>query len=274
MGHAIAMRLSPDRKQSSGCLHTLLNDEELARMSTLNRAAPTISLDAPLDELLAAAKEKYTIRFEPMKVGETTLELLQIDDMPDYLDGLVRNLPPGAECELPLWAKIWPPAFMLSFFLQRLPCQGKAMLEIGGGVGVCGLFAAAAGFDVTITDIIPDALLFTRINILHNGLQDKAQVQKADFLSDSLDRKYDYIIASDIIYGQPNLRPLVKFLLAHLRSGPEAEAILAKGFRRNASRFLGAAEKEFHISEKTCGIKSDDERHLVQIYRMRKRKNG
>jgi predicted nicotinamide N-methyase len=236
-----------------------------------------IILNAPLDELLDAAGKKYELCFEPMKVGEHKLEFVQIQNMPDYLEGLVRDLPPGAEFELPLWAKIWPPAFMLSFFLQRLPnteAQDKTILEIGGGVGVCGLFAAASGFDVTITDVVPDALLFTQINILHNGLQDKARVRKTDFLKDKLDARFDYIIASDIIYGQPNLRPLVKFLLTHLKSTPESEVVLAKGFRRNASRFLGSAEKEFLINEKTIGIKSDDERHLTQIYRMRKRKNG
>ncbi|MFW5488251.1 MAG: methyltransferase [Desulfovibrio sp.] len=251
-------------------------------MNTSKHDAQTeldISLDAPLDELLDAAKQKYDLRFDPTKIGDTHLEILQINDMPSYLDSLLHDLPPGAEFELPLWAKMWPPAFMLSFFLQRIPSQNQAgepytMLELGGGVGICGLFAAAAGFKVTITDIVPDALLFTRINILHNGLEDRATVCKADFLADRLGKKFDYIVASDIIYGQPNLRPLVKFLLAHLASRPEAEVILAKGFRRNASRFLGAAEKEFLISEKTIGIKSEDERHLTQIYRMRKRKNG
>lgn len=237
------------------------------------------SLAAPLDELLDVAKSRFDVRFEPVTIGGTTLDLLQITDLEALIDRAMQAS--GANpIELPYWATIWPSAMLLGHFLAHLdPKDGRSLLEIGGGIGLCGLFAASRGFRTLITDSHPDALLFARINILKNGLADRAEVAAADFTADRLGRRFDVILGAEILYREDAYRGLIKFLLAHLSDAPEAEAVLAKVFSRKSTRFTAMADTEFSLAERVVGYKEttpqgEPERRLCQIYRLRPRKRG
>lgn len=239
----------------------------------------TIPLTAPLDELLDLARSRYDVCFEPVTIGERTLEILQIVDLPALIDRLLAtdDIDPMA---LPYWATIWPTSMLLGHFLHHLdPRGGRSLLEIGAGVGICGLFAAAHGFETVITDIHPDALLFSRINIVQNGLEDRATAIRADFSADRLDRRFDIILGSEVLYLKNLHRGLLKFLLAHLKPDPSAEVLLAKNFHRQAHHFFTLADKEFQIAERVVGYKENTsaengpERKLSHIHRMRLRKH-
>ncbi len=234
------------------------------------------SLDSPLDELLVYADKRYGTCFESVVIGDIQLQFLQITDMALQVDKAVAAAGRNGRVELPFWAHIWPTALLMSYFVQRLPAQGRTMLELGAGVGVAGLFAAAHGIRTTITDIDPNALIFARINVLHNGLADRAEIQRADFTTDRLGRRFDYILGSEVLYMEDLHVGLVKFLLAHVKPSPHAEIILARDFRRKAERFFMLAENEFAIEEKTIGCMAEDpefgvQRHLCSIHRLRPR---
>ena len=234
---------------------------------------------ASLDELLNLAASRYDVGFEPVKVGQLSLDILQLRDMEGYLEALYACKKPGEELTLPFWARIWPTSVLLAHFAQSLdPAKGGRMLEIGAGVGISGLFAAKRGFTVTLTDFSPDAVLFTRINILKNGLQDKANALLLDFTTDRLSAKFDYILGSEVLYREETFRPLVKFILAHLASHERAEAVMARNYTRKALKFMSLASKEFLISEKVIGFKAageseiESERHLTIIHRLKAKK--
>ena len=246
----------------------------------------TLALDpaADLDQLLANAGADYAVHFETVRIGEQSFEILQLTDMDAYVDRLAAQLPPGMPLELPFWAKLWRTSFLLSYFVQRLePARPngtpRSMLEIGAGVGLCGLAAAAQGFDVTITDIAPEALLFTRINILKNGLEERARVAHADFTSGDLGRRYDIVLGSEVLYMEDTYRPLIRFLLRHLKHDTAAEAVLAKEFSRKAKKFFTLADRDFRIRSMEIGFKASDEdtgakaeKHLCSIYRLSPKK--
>ena len=241
--------------------------------------------EAGLDDLLAFAGKKYALEFEPVSAGGVTLDILQIANMREILDDAVASgALQNALAALPLWAKIWPASLILGHALAALPAEGRSLLEIGAGCGVAGMVAAAAGFSsVLITDINDDALLFARINILKNNLQDRASVCRADIESDRLGRRFSLIAGAEILYLEHLYRPLVKFLGRHLAakaSLPAPEVLLATDHRRDAKHFFKLAEKEFHIAHKRIGITAtaapDEaeagsgrrERHLVSLHRL------
>lgn len=239
-----------------------------------------------LDELLAKAREIFQVHFEPVAAGGTTLEMLQISNMQEYLEKLATLSPTDREGggkgidALPLWAKIWPSSLITAHFLASLPKpETKTVLEIGAGVGVTGLFAAAFGYDVVVSDVNPDALLFARINALHNRLADKLTVEKVDFTADDLGKRFDYIVGSEVLYNPEQHRPLLKFLLKHIKREPDAEVILTRDYSRNPGRFFKMADEEFHMAQKNIGVKSTDEsgeteRRLCTIHRLRPRKHA
>ena len=242
--------------------------------------------EASLDDLLAFAGKKYALEFEPVSAGGMTLHVLQIANMRELLDAAIaENALQDALTTLPLWAKIWPASLILGHTLAALPPEGHSLLEIGAGCGVAGLVAAALGFSrVCITDINEDALLFARINVLRNNLQDRARVCRADIMSDNLGERFSLIAGAEILYLEHLYRPLVKFLKRHMTSSasvPAPTALLATDHRRNAKRFFKLAEKEFRIAHKPIGIRAtadqddgrpDDqgrqERHLFGLHRL------
>jgi predicted nicotinamide N-methyase len=231
-----------------------------------------------LEGLLAIARERYDIAFEKVAVGRYELDLLQIADMAAHIDELAEQSSGDKRIELPFWARIWPTSILLSYHIQRMnPAEGSSMLEIGAGIGVCGLFAARHGFKVTISDINEDALLFARINVLKNGLGDRAQVRKIDFTK-PIPQTFHYIIGSEVIYIEDSYRPLLKFLLATIDQAPGAEVVLAKSYNLKAKKFFDLADREFVIKSQTMGFRETGEggpggeKHLAQILRMRSRK--
>ncbi|MFP4314858.1 MAG: class I SAM-dependent methyltransferase [Desulfovibrionales bacterium] len=233
---------------------------------------------ASMEDLLILARKKYDVTFETINIGKYGLKILQLADMGSHIEDLAEQVRNEEKLELPFWAMIWPSSILLSHFIQRMdPAKGSAMLEIGAGVGICGLFAAKHGFEVTLTDISDDALLFAQINILKNGLQNNARVQKIDFTQSAGPQAYDFIIGSEVTYVEDTYRSLVKFLLNTLKPEPGAEVILSKNYKLKAKKFFSLAEKEFAIKTQTIGYKertekeqsAAPEKHLSQIIRMR-----
>jgi len=216
-------------------------------------------LDAPLDELLDMARQRFSVEFEQLAVGDIRLEVLQVQNMREYLDQLIPTLREDALKAMPLWAKIWPASIMLGHFLRHLPAEGKSLLEIGAGCGVTGLIAAAHGFsEVFITDINEDALLFARINALRNGLGDTVTVCRMDIAETRMNRTFDYIAGAEVLYLESLHRALVKCLRHHLAPGVTSEALLAKDYRRKAKKFFKLAEREFQMQERTVGTKTTE----------------
>ncbi len=230
-------------------------------------------LNAPLDKLLEMANERFSVGFEPVAVGDIHLEVMQILDMGRYVEDLV-NQAKDQPLSLPFWAKVWPSGLLLSHFIHSLPTRGS-LLEIGAGVGLVGMVAAKLGFDVTISDIDENALLFARINVLHNNLQDHARICFVDYTKTKLDRRFDYIVGCEVLYRDEVFRPLVKFLLSHLEHAPNAEIVLALDYIRKAKKFFQLTEREFMMQERAIGYKSKDddgERRLCTIHRLKPKK--
>jgi predicted nicotinamide N-methyase len=236
-----------------------------------------VLLENDLDNLLNFVAEKYEVAFENVVVGDHQLQILQIVDLAKYIDLLAEKS--SKNINLPFWAKIWPASILLGYYMtsSSMDPGGQHVLEIGCGTGLAGLFAAARGFNVVLSDNNPEALVFTKINILKNNLQGKASVLQADFSKDRLTQKFDYIIGSEVAYIDSLYRGLIKFLVFHLKAGPSSEVILAGDYRRHPKKFFQGAEKEFHISQKNIGYKGvngpgHDEKFLCAIYKMKPKK--
>lgn len=231
------------------------------------------SLAAALEPLLAQAALKYEVEFEPLMVDGSPLHILQIRNMRAHLDALVaKGKLVDPLRELPLWAKIWPASFVLGRYLRKFEPAGKRMLELGAGCGVTGLVASRYGFGhVTLSDINDDALLFARINVMRNQLEDRVAVKRVDIASTRLDEKFDIISASEVLYIEELHRPLLKFLLRHLNTAAGGKAVICTDTRRKRSRFFKQAEKDFRVSEQMVGIRStgddgEEERRVFTIH--------
>ncbi|PTN38765.1 methyltransferase [Desulfonatronum sp. SC1] len=246
---------------------------------------------ASLDQLLELVSARHAVHFETVRIGENVLECLQLTDMEAYIEQRL-NLPssevasgtgPGYGIDaLPLWAKIWPASLPLAMYMRGVaPGPGERVLEIGAGLGLAGLFAAKRGFSVVLSDIVPEALLFARINALRNGLGDTVVVQAVNFMKENHSERYHRIIASEVLYREHFFAPLLSFLRTHLEPVATAEILLSASAGRRSIKFFAAAKDFFQISRSLVSspVSSTDSSELpgteaqqdTYLYRLRPR---
>ncbi len=117
-----------------------------------------------LEAILARIGRKFDTSFEPLSIDGADLQVLSIHNMQAHLDALINSKAiKNPLRDLPLWAKIWPASFVLGRYLRKFGPEGKSLLEIGCGCGICSLVAAVHGFaKITMGDIVDDALDFAR----------------------------------------------------------------------------------------------------------------
>lgn len=134
-----------------------------------------------------------------MRVGDLELSLLRPPAPEDLLDEDAF-----ADDEfLPYWAELWPAATALA---EALPdVAGLRVIELGCGLGVTSLVAAARGADVLATDWADDAVALVRENAARNGLALRAE--RWDWRDARPDR-FDVALAADVLYERRNVEPV------------------------------------------------------------------
>ncbi|MBA3842450.1 MAG: methyltransferase [Actinobacteria bacterium] len=110
---------------------------------------------------------------------------------------------------LPYWAELWPAALALARALPDV--SGSRIVELGCGLGVPALVAAARGADVTAADWAGDAIELLRENAARNGLTLRAEARD---WRDDWDEHFDLALAADVLYERRNVEPLLARLHA------------------------------------------------------------
>jgi len=232
-----------------------------------------LSEESRLEDILALASSSYSVSFETVALGPLSIDLLQISDLSAYIDRLAARSAPGEKLVLPFWAKLWPASLPLAMLAAGLsPRPGRSVLELGAGLGLCGLAAAMRGCEATITDIEPEALLFIRASILKNGLENAARAALLDMRGGGLAKTFDVILASEALYLPSLHEPLRELMLRQLAPAPDAQVLLSCDHCREAATFFALAQQNFRIqrTQTTCRADSGDSQTCV-LYRMTRR---
>ena len=182
----------------------------------------------------------HELRGESITVAGVSLELLR----PESPEALIDEEAFADDEFLPYWAELWPAATALA---EALPdVRGLRVVELGCGLGVTSLVAAARGADVTATDWAPDAVELLRENAARNGLALRAEVRD---WRERWEERFDLVLAADVLYEQRNVEPL----LARLHElAPEALVGLAG--RPYEAEFLRLAGSYQEVSARVVRI--------------------
>lgn len=143
---------------------------------------------------------------------------------------------------LPYWAELWPAGLALA---DALPARldGRRVLELGCGLGLPSLVAAARGARVLATDWAEEALELLRVNAERNGIAlETARVRWDE--PDRLAGPWDLVLAADVLYEHRNVPQLLDLLP---RLG--AEVLLAEPGRPPAQAFFRDASAAFRVEE-------------------------
>lgn len=191
--------------------------------------------------------QRYTTIETVLEVQDLQVRMTRIADF----EALLESVDPITFAEderLPYWAELWPAAVALAHYMaQRLPLARQQVLELGCGLGLVGVVAALHGARVLCTDYETAALAFARHNARRNACA-HMRFQRMDWRRPTLRRRYDYILASDVIYEARNFGPLVAILRRYLAR--RGRAIFSEPGRVNAVPFL-ALVRQYGLTCKT-----------------------
>jgi len=174
--------------------------------------------------------------------------------------------------EFPLWAKIWQASIVLADHLAGMPVDPqRQFLEIGCGIGVVGIVAAAFGHRITITEYNPDAINFAKANIQANLSANNGgggiEVIRLDWADPVLEKRFDAIVGSEVIYREADFQAILNLFETSLT--PSGEIILAEGIRKTSIAFFQQASGHFQISARKKTLRSKGEEFPVILAAMR-----
>jgi predicted nicotinamide N-methyase len=219
---------------------------------------------APLVKELA---RKYELDFEAVAVGGDILYFLHLADISPLVAG--RDIFANA-AEFPFWVKIWEASVMMANLMASLrPVPGARVLELGAGLAVPGIAAAAHGHDVTVTDYEDYILDFVRVSASVNGCGARVTCKKLDWLSPESGGigRFDCIIGSEILFHEKFFEPLrqvIRTLLA-----PGGVVFMAHNVeRKSLAPFLRLCAGEFSISAQKKQMVADKKRFDIVLNRM------
>ncbi len=175
-------------------------------------------------------------------MGEVELSLLRPSAPEDLLDEEAFE----HDEFLPYWAELWPAASAVAAALPP-DLRGVRIVELGCGLGVPSLVAAARGAEVVATDWAADAVDLLQRNAERNGLTLEARVWD---WRDPWNEQFDLALAADVLYELRNVDPLVKAL----RSLAPA-ALIGLAGRPYEQQFIRSVESS-EIAERVVRVRT------------------
>jgi predicted nicotinamide N-methyase len=221
----------------------------------------SIELPEKVAKLLRKIRRNYTVDFEPLVMRDIELQLLQVQDLENILQG---KDPFANISEFPFWIKLWEAAIILAEVSATLDPKvaGPRLLELGAGLGAPGLTAAARGFDVTLSDYEQVIMNFQRVSAAASGLKPKFAF--LDWTKNTDMEPFDTIIGAEILFREDLLDPLLRIFKNLLKPG--GKIYLAHDLRRQTLyKFLDKAKGDYKIMSKKIDLTSDDGRTTVML---------
>lgn len=169
---------------------------------------------------------------------------------------------------LPYGVALWPAAIALAHEIASRPdaFRGARVLELGAGTGLPGIVAASLGAHVVQTDRHELAMSVCMRNSARNGV-DTIQHCIADWTTWTDDGTYDWIVGSDILYGEALHPHLSHIFTRNLARG--GRVLIADPYRDVSIRFLESLEaRGWEVSFTKWQIGEEDALRSIGVFEL------
>lgn len=191
------------------------------------------------------------------KTKQESISIAGVDDLliRSLLDNQQFSDPEGLAQQIgissatwPLFGLLWPSGHRLAAKIAtRTPIANERMLEIGCGLALASIVAHRQGHDVTASDRHPLTESFLNCNLDLNGLgpmkyrhgawgEEHLMLTSTELATPHLlTERYDFIMASDVLYERDQQAYLPAFIERH--ASPQAKVWIVDPDRGNRSAF-------------------------------------
>ena len=205
--------------------------------------------------------------WERIGIAGKSFSLKRVRD-PDIILNAITEERFAEDERLPYWADLWPSAFALATYIieNQHEFRLKTALEIGCGLGLCGIAASSVGMSVTFSDYDPWALKFTSDSFKRN-FNRKASVQLLDWRYPESGQRFDMILAADVLYEKRWLRPVIGLIEANIEQ--KGMALIAEPNRPIAREFFTLiGQKKWQVRSLLKDVTIYNKLHQVSINRI------
>ena len=217
--------------------------------------------------------KKYALETVPIGIGGKRMQFFRIADWEPFIKNLFSG-EPGSFTDFPHWIKIWEASLVLTDYLldEGLKTEGQletsqSVLETGAGMGITGMFLAAFGYSVLLTDYDEDCLELLRLNMAHNELNN-ARVRKLDWSRPEIEGQFDIICGAEVIYRESIIPPLTALLRKHLKPG--GRIYLAHDHQRsNVEKFISRLPADMRAETVVKTFRGPDMARRILIHILR-----
>lgn len=232
--------------------------------------------DSLLPERAAWLRDSLSHRFDlamqHVHIAQTSFRLLKVRDS----NALLERITPESfaqEERLPYWADLWHASIELArWCLEEADLAGKRVLELGCGLGLAGVAAAAAGAEIVLSDYDADALAFAACNVAANlspEARSRVRLVLLDWRHLPSMPPFDVILGADIAYERVSFSSLCEALRTLMRTDgyavlTEPDRAIGRDFFAELHRHnfrLSTAQRPAVWDERTCMI------NRVEIHR-------
>ncbi|KAL4424743.1 hypothetical protein ABPG77_000086 [Micractinium sp. CCAP 211/92] len=185
-----------------------------------------------------APPEEQAGRTLTWQIGDRKYEDNGASEQPAEAGSSIEGAPPAAAPDL-IGLDIWPASIALCRYLAAHPqlTEGLEVLELGAGMGLVGLLAAALGASaVLLTDYEPEVLSHLASNAALNGLQRRCSCARLDWsapevgLAAGQRGRWRLVLAADVLYASAVVQPFINTLRLALH--PHGVALIGHQVRR------------------------------------------
>jgi predicted nicotinamide N-methyase len=183
------------------------------------------------------------VLIEPVRCGGVEVQLARPEaaDLAALLDAAIE--------EAPYWAELWPSARALATAVAARDVAGQRVLEVGCGLALPALVAAARGAAAVASDVDAAPLAFVAESARASGLDIATAVVDFAAPPDDLD-PFELVLAADVLYVDASAAQLAASLPRLLDDG--GRAVLTCPWRGQADRLAAALPAELAVAGRSA----------------------
>lgn len=155
------------------------------------------------------------VEVDLISIGDKEIKLARPNDIDRLIESKIVSERFQSHGYMPYWAALWPVGRSLShkIFAHHWPSPLNT-LELGCGLGLCGIAAMLAGHAVTLSDYDQSALVLAAKNAKLNGVVPH-QVIHLNWKAPP-DLKFDFILGSDLAWTSAVIPDIVNAIASLL----------------------------------------------------------